>query len=184
MTTSCLLAASRPRSNSVRRARRRILFGLAGRALCLLWPAGLLLLLLGFFVVVVGVVLLLPLVAVLRRLNGLALGVFLQGCAAVFGLFLLLVFRIYLVDLPLLAVLVLGLPRAAGRFARAVGFLLHVELGRFLHDVVARPFDVDCRVFGIGILLDLVATLGGDGQFAFSLGLCDCASWLAAAPVP
>lgn len=62
--------------------------------------------------------------------------------------------------------------------------LLNVELGGFLDNVVARALDRNSWVGRLCVLLDLVAFLGGDGNFAFLLLLSYCAARCAATPIP
>ena len=62
--------------------------------------------------------------------------------------------------------------------------LLDVELGCFLDNVVARALDCDSWIGGLCVLLDLVAFLGGDRNFAFFLLLGYCAARCAATPIP
>jgi hypothetical protein len=55
---------------------------------------------------------------------------------------------------------------------------------RPLHDVIAAAADLDCGVFWIGILLDLVAAMTDDCRLALLDDLGDFASGAAARPLP
>ena len=57
-------------------------------------------------------------------------------------------------------------------------------LGRALHDIVTRPFDVDGRVVGFGVLFDCVSAVGLDSDLAFFLDFSNFSTRLSRAPVP
>jgi hypothetical protein len=53
-----------------------------------------------------------------------------------------------------------------------------LKLGSALDDIVAGSLNVDCWVLRLGVLLDCVATMGLDGNFALLLDLGNLAARL------
>lgn len=68
--------------------------------------------------------------------------------------------------------------------AASAGLFVDVQLTSALDNVVALATDVDGWVGRGGVLLDGVAALGFDGDFALGFGFDDLAAWLAGTPRP
>lgn len=100
------------------------------------------------------------------------------------SVFLLLVFLLRLSRLAVFFLLLLLVGFRILLFAfrlpirAAFGLLVDLKLGSALYDIVAGSLNVDSRVLRVGILLDLVAALGFDGNLALFLDLGNFAARL------